>query len=230
MNSARRLLPILGIVVSLHLNSSVGQDKTPSTTGKDVTDALTPVGGTTYHDDFAGLTLKVPPGAVVMAHDKVQDLAKESQKVVEERSSQVREAKKSGQGARTLFRLHLKRPATGTAAFLPGIAAWQEEIPKDAQGVTPERYLMNLRKAMQQASNIEYRKEIVSKKIDDLTFAFQVGQMEVKAGNQVITGIQEQHVVILRDRAIGFALTYNTAAEGESLRNIVWSLKLDKND
>ena len=52
----------------------------------------------------------------------------------------------------------------------------------------------------------------------------------VKAGDQVITGIQEQHVVILRDRAIGFALTYNTAAEVESLRNIVWSLKLDKND
>lgn len=61
-------------------------------------------------------------------------------------------------------------------------------------------------------------------------FTFQIAQIEATSGARTITGIQEQHVVVLSDRAIGFALTYNTAAEGATLRDIVWSLQLDENN
>ena len=231
MTTAGRLLVILAISASLDHNSSFGGDEKPSKASESLNAALMPVGGLTYHDDFAGLTLQVPSNAVVMVNSKVQDLAKEGEKLMEERSSRVRAATRKGYRSRTLFRLHLQQTAPGTAALLPGIAAWQEEIKEEDQPVAPELFLMNLRKAMQQGSRISYRQELFSKKTDNLTFTFQIAQIEVKTqGGQVITGVQEQHVVVLGDRAIGFALTYNTASEGEALRDIVWSLELDEND
>ncbi len=220
---------LLVLLASLPAASLVGQDNNRPAATKDLSDDLVPVDGNTYHNDFAGLTLQVPDDATVMTEDKVQEIAKENHKLVEERSSRVRDANKKGHKSTTLFRLHLKQPEVKTLRLLPGITAWQEEIKKD-RTVTPERFLVNLRKAMQQASNIKYREEFFSKTIDDLTFTFQLGLVTVKKDDRVITGIQEQHVVILADRAIGFALTYNTTQEGNQLRDILWTLKLDKEE
>lgn len=229
MTHVHRLLIVLLVSMFLHQSGASGQEESPAQEGKDITDAFSPVGKTTYHDNFAGLTLEVPPDAVVMADGKVQELAKESHELVKKRSSRFRKAIEKGYKSKTLFRLHLKRPKDAkTVAILPGIAAWQEEL--KGKEVTPERFLMNLRKAMQQSSDIQYHKNLLSKKVDKLTFHFQLGEIKVKTADKVITGIQEQHVVMLDDRAIGFALTYNTVAEGNVLRNIVWSMKLDEKE
>lgn len=227
MMNFRALILFAVAMTSLQHATATCQETTLTRDGKDVTDAFTPVGKSLYYNDFAGLTLEVPPDAVVMADNKVQELAEASRELVKERSSRFRKAIEKGYKSKTLFRLNLKRPEAKTVGILPGIAAWQEEL-KENHEVTPERFLANLRKAMQQSSKIKYHKDLFSKKTEEHTFNFQIGQVNVKKADQTITGIQEQHVIILDDRAIGFALTYNTASEGKTLREILWSLKIDK--
>lgn len=229
MTTARPLLFLLVTLTSLFAHGAVGQAEQPPAENKSLDAALKPVGSKFYHDDFAGLTLEVPPNTVVMANDKVQELAEESRQIVEQRSKLAREAAKTGQRSRTLFRLHLEKSKQEGPGVLAGIAAWQEELKQEDQGVTPQRFLGNLRKALQQSSNLKFHDELFTKKIGDHTFTFQLAEFELKLPDgQVVSGVQEQHVVLLGDRALGFALTYNTVAEGEALRNIVWSLKLDE--
>lgn len=206
--------------------------KTPlPTEGQNVAAHIQPVESTTYHDDYAGFTITVPSNAMVMASEKVEEIAEDGRKLLEQRSSHYREGKKRGydKNSKTLFRLHLKQPPSGGKRLAPQITAWQEAIPEAAQGIPPQQYLLNMRKSLQEATNIEYHDEIFAKQVGDLTFTFQIGQLTMQSGDARLTGIQEQHVLMLGDRAIGFALTYNTAEEGPPLRDIVWSLKLDGN-
>lgn len=193
----------------------------------DVTNFIMPVEGETYHNELAGFTLTVPSNANLTADHKVEEIEEDSRKFSEENSSRYREAVKRGFKSKTLFRMHLDVPASKSTRFAPQIVAWQEELSRANQGVRPEQVLLNLRKAMQQATSIRYHDGFFAEKIGELTFTFQIAQIKSKVLDKEIHGIQEQHVLMLGDRLIGFSLTYNTVEEGHKLRDIIWSLKLD---